>query len=106
MTRVTFITAEGQRFDLDGDDGESLMQLATSNLVPGIIGECGGSCACATCHVYVSDEWLGRVPAPTTMEQDLLTVVTEPRPNSRLSCQIEVAPALTGLVVHVPVDAY
>ena len=106
MTQVTFITAEGQRFDLDGNDGESLMQVATSNLVPGIIGECGGSCACATCHVYVSNEWLARVPPPTSLEQDLLTIVTEPKSSSRLSCQIEVAPALAGLVLHVPVDAY
>ena len=106
MTQVTFITAEGQRYELNGTDGESAMQLATSNLVPGIIGECGGSCACATCHVYVSEEWLDRVPPAAGMERDLLTVVNEPKPNSRLSCQIEVGPSLAGLVLHVPVDTY
>ena len=106
MTQVTFITANGKRFEIDGEDGESLMQVATNSLVPGIIGECGGSCACATCHVYVPEEWVDCVPPATAMEQDLLTIVAEPRPNSRLSCQIELTPALDGLVLNVPPDSY
>ncbi len=106
MTQVTFITADGKRFDIDGDDGESLMQIATNNLVPGVIGECGGSCACATCHVYVSEEWMDRVPPVADMERDLLTIVAEPQPNSRLSCQIELDPSLAGLVLNVPPDLY
>lgn len=80
------------------------MQVATNSLVPGIIGECGGSCACATCHVYIAEEWVDRVPPTTAMEQDLLTIVAEPRPNSRLSCQIELTTALCGLVLNVPPD--
>lgn len=106
MTQVTFITADGKRFDIDGDDGESLMQIATNNLVPGIIGECGGSCACATCHVYVSEEWMDRVPPVADMERDLLTIVAEPQSNSRLSCQIELNLSLAGLVLNVPPDLY
>jgi len=106
VTQVTFITADGKRFDIDGDDGESLMQIATNNLVPGVIGECGGSCACATCHVYVSEEWMDRVPPVADMERDLLTIVAEPQPNSRLSCQIELDPSLAGLVLNVPPDLY
>ena len=106
MTHVTFITDAGQRYDLDGTDGESLMQVATNNLVPGIIGECGGSCACATCHVYVSEQWIDRLPAASATERDLLTIVADPKPNSRLSCQIELNPTLDGLVLNVPADAY
>ncbi len=106
MTRVTFITAAGERFDIDVDDGGSIMQIATSNSVPGIIGECGGSCACATCHIYVDEAWMARVPPPSEMERDLLTIVSDPQANSRLSCQIELSPALSGLVLNVPLDTY
>ena len=78
------------------------MENAVRNSVPGIEAECGGACACATCHVYVDDEWTEKVGGPDVMEEDMLDFAYDMRPNSRLSCQIRVTSELDGLVVHVP----
>lgn len=103
MTTITFIEDSGTATALDVPDGWSLMQAATANGVDGIVGECGGSCACATCHCYV-DELLMRVlPPPAAGELDMLAnVAAERRPNSRLACQIKAGPALAGGSVTLP----
>lgn len=103
MTQITYIEASGQTTTIDLAEGWSLMQGATTNGVDGIIGECGGSCACATCHCYVDEARLGDLPPPSEGELAMLeNVASERRPNSRLACQLKAGPALEGLVVHLP----
>jgi 2Fe-2S ferredoxin len=103
MTQITFIEAGGQRTTLDVPDGWSLMQAATANGVDGIVGECGGSCACATCHCYVDELLASVLPPPAPGELDMLAnVAAERRPNSRLACQIKATSALAGGCVSLP----
>jgi 2Fe-2S ferredoxin len=102
MTKVTFIDVAGQSRTVEGQLGSTVMETALRNSVPGIEAECGGACACATCHVYVSPEWTETVGKPSQMEEDMLDFAFEVRPNSRLSCQIKVTAALDGLVVTTP----
>ena len=101
MANITFIEASGQETTINLPDGWSLMQGATANGVDGIVGECGGSCACATCHCYVDEARLGDLPPPSEGELDMLeNVACERRPNSRLACQIKATAALEGLIVR------
>ncbi len=102
MTRITFVEADGTRHEIEAENGSSVMETAIKNGVPGIIGECGGACTCATCHVYVEPEWVEKTGVPSPMEEDMLDFAFEVRPNSRLSCQIIVSDELDGLVVDVP----
>jgi len=103
MPHITFIEANGHTQTVDLTEGWSLMQGATAQGIEGILGECGGSCACATCHCYVDDTRLGDLPAPSEAELAMLDhVAAERRPNSRLACQIKATAALQGLVVHLP----
>jgi 2Fe-2S ferredoxin len=102
MTKLTFITADGTRFDVEASNGSSVMENAIRNSVPGIVAECGGACACATCHVYVDESYAELVGKPSAMEEDMLDFAYDVRPTSRLSCQITVKANLDGLVVHVP----
>ncbi len=102
MTKLTIVAFDGTRHDLDAANGSTVMENAVRNSVPGIEAECGGACACATCHVYVDDAWSERVGPPATMEEDMLDFAFDVRPTSRLSCQIKMTDALDGLVVHVP----
>jgi len=103
MANITYIESNGQSTTLQLNEGWSLMQGATANGIDGIIGECGGSCACATCHCYVDEARLGELPAPSEGELAMLeNVAAERRPNSRLACQIKATAALEGLVVHLP----
>ena len=103
MTTITYIEPGGQARSLDVADGWSLMQAAISHGVEGIVGECGGSCACATCHCYVDETRLGDLPPPEQGELDMLeNAAAERRPNSRLACQIKATPALEGLVLTLP----
>jgi len=102
MPKLTIVAFDGTRFDLDVDQGSTVMENAVRNSVPGIEAECGGACACATCHVYVDDAWTAIVGKPSQMEEDMLDFAFEVRPTSRLSCQIKVAPNLDGLVVTTP----
>ncbi len=102
MTKLTFVAVDGTRHEVDADDGTTVMENAIKNGIPGIEAECGGACACATCHVYVDDEWTERVGSPDVMEEDMLDFAYDMRPNSRLSCQIRVSSELDGLVVHLP----
>ncbi len=78
------------------------MEAAIAHNVPGIVAECGGACSCATCHVYVEDEWTERVGGPSEMEEDMLDFAFDVRPTSRLSCQIRLTDEMDGLVLHVP----
>lgn len=103
MTQITYVEANGQTTTVDIAEGWSLMQGATTNGVDGILGECGGSCACATCHCYVDEARLGDIPAPEQGELDMLeNVAAERRPTSRLACQIKATARLQGLIVHLP----
>ena len=102
MTKITFIAFDGTRFDVDAANGSTVMENAIKNSVPGIEAECGGACACATCHVYVDDNWTDIVGQPEPMEEDMLDFAYDVRPNSRLSCQIKVKDALDGLIVSIP----
>ena len=102
MTKVTFIDAAGQSRTVEAQIGSTVMETALRNSVPGIEAECGGACACATCHVYVAEDWMEKVSKPSQMEEDMLDFAFEVRPSSRLSCQIKVTDALDGLVVTTP----
>jgi 2Fe-2S ferredoxin len=103
MIRVIYVQPDGRSSTVELGEGTSVMQGAMMRAVPGIRAECGGGCACATCHVYVDDTWLARVPPADPMEADMLEgVAAERRANSRLSCQIVLSSALDGLVVHLP----
>jgi len=90
MTKITLVAFDGTRFDVDAENGSTVMENAIRNSVPGIEAECGGACACATCHVYVDDAWAEIVGAPEAMEEDMLDFAFDVRPTSRLSCQIKV----------------
>ncbi|RIK83699.1 MAG: 2Fe-2S ferredoxin [Hyphomicrobiales bacterium] len=102
MTKITYIAFDGTRFDVEAQNGSTVMENAIRNSVPGIEAECGGACACATCHVYVDEEWTDLVGPPEPMEEDMLDFAWEPQTNSRLSCQIVVRDELDGLLVRVP----
>ncbi len=102
MAKITFIGADGARYEVEADTGSTVMENAIRNGVPGIEAECGGACACATCHVYVDEAWRPVTGEPAPMEEDMLDFAYDVRPNSRLSCQIRVSDALDGLVVTVP----
>jgi ferredoxin, 2Fe-2S len=101
--KATWKLADGRDITLDVAAGSSLMEAATSRGVPGIIGECGGSMSCATCHVVVAPDWAERAGDPSAFEEDMLDITEAGRqPTSRLSCQIKMSAALDGIVVFVP----
>ena len=102
MAKITFIQYDGTEHVHDGKTGLSVMEVAVKNNVPGIDADCGGACACATCHVYIEPEWVEKVGARNPMEEDMLDFAFDVRDNSRLSCQIKVSDALDGLRVKVP----
>lgn len=102
MVRITYIEHSGAEHTVEAETGTSLMEAAKNNLVPGIEADCGGACACATCHVYFDAPWSGVVGEPNAQEADMLEVVDERRPSSRLSCQITVGAALDGVIVRLP----
>lgn len=102
MPKITFIDFHGESRTVDGDVGATVMETAIRNEVPGIEAECGGACACATCHVYVDEAWVAKTGGPEPMEEDMLDFAFDVRPNSRLSCQIRIKPELDGLVVRTP----
>ena len=102
MPKITYIQPDGAQTSVDAAVGVTVMEAAKLNLVPGIEAECGGACACATCHVYVSDEWIEKTGKPSEMEEDMLDFAFDVRDTSRLSCQIKVSEELDGLIVTVP----
>ena len=102
MPRIVFIEPDGVRRAAEAQVGATVMETARRLGVRGIVAQCGGACACATCHVYVATAWMAKLPPPEDMEEGMLESAWEPRPNSRLSCQIHVTAALDGLEVTVP----
>ena len=103
MASITYVSHSGNRRTIDVPEGDSVMEGAVQNGVEGIVAECGGNCQCATCHVYVEEQFLGLL-APIDEDQDAMlgSTAAERKPNSRLSCQIKVSAKLNGLVVHTP----
>ena len=105
MVRVTFIQSDGTKREIEAARGDSIMSTATANLVPGIIGDCGGGLSCATCHVYIDDAWIDAVGRSEGDEDEMLeTTSEESNDRSRLCCQIVVDTPLDGIVVHIPVS--
>jgi 2Fe-2S ferredoxin len=104
MPSVTYVLPSGIFRKIDVPSGTSVMQAALNHKVPGILGECGGNCMCATCHVYVDVSYLGRIPLAQDNEKFMLSIAAEgPESNSRLSCQIKMTEELDGIVVRLPV---
>lgn len=102
MTSITFIDFVGNRQEVDAEDGFSIMETAVRNSVSGIVGECGGSCACGSCHVYVAEDWIAKLPAAEEMEREMLDLTFDTTPASRLGCQVTVTADLAGLVLTTP----
>ena len=102
MPKVTYIEHNGTPHEIDVPNGLTVMEGAVQNNIPGIDADCGGSCACATCHVYVDEKWVEKLPKKIESEQDMLDMAFEPNKFSRLSCQITVTDELDGLVVKMP----
>jgi len=102
MTKITFIEHNGKEHTVDGENDMTLMEVAVKNRIPGIDADCGGACACATCHVYVEPKWIEQTGQAKEAEEDMLDFAFEIQENSRLSCQIVVSDKLDGLVVRIP----
>jgi ferredoxin, 2Fe-2S len=102
MVKVTFIDVQNTARTVEGEPGSTLMETAINHGVPGIEAECGGACACSTCHVYIDEVWREKIGEPAPMETDMLDFAYGVQPNSRLSCQIKVSEELDGLIVRTP----
>ena len=102
MVQITFIDSKGAAREVEGEVGSTVMEAAIKNGVPEIEAECGGACACSTCHVYIEEAWREKAGGPSPMEEDMLDFAYGVQPNSRLSCQIKVSEELDGLTVRTP----
>jgi 2Fe-2S ferredoxin len=102
MPKVTYVEVNGTVHEANLPTGLTVMEGARRDEIPGIDADCGGACSCGTCHVYVDEAWVERVGPPGANEKDMLELAVDVRPNSRLSCQIQVRPELDGLIVHLP----
>lgn len=103
MAKIIYIENNGARHEVEVKPGMTVMEGARDNGVPGIDADCGGACACSTCHVYVDPAWVERLPGKESMEEDMLDFAWNPNPQtSRLTCQIKVTEEIDGLVVHIP----
>ena len=102
MAKITYIDFEGKSRTVEVENGLSVMEGAIQNDIPGIDADCGGSMACATCHVYVEQTWLNKLPKAEDGEIDMIDMVSEPKKNSRLSCQLIVSDELDGLLITTP----
>tara|TARA_Y100000590_G_scaffold12992_1_gene15788 strand:- start:268 stop:588 length:321 start_codon:yes stop_codon:yes gene_type:complete len=102
MPKITYIEDSGKSHEIEVANGLSVMEGAVQNNIPGIDADCGGSCACATCHVYVDEKWFDKLPKKESAEEDMLDMASKPNKFSRLSCQITVEDSLNGLVVKMP----
>ena len=102
MPKITYIDSNGNSKTINVANGLSVMEGAIQNNIPGIDADCGGGMACATCHVYVKEEWLNKLDKPEDAEQDMIDMAFEPKKNSRLSCQLIVSDKLDGLIVTTP----
>ncbi len=106
MSKIIFIAHNGTRREVEATEGQSLMQAAIDNLVPGIDADCGGACACATCHVHIEQPWLDKLPPMAAGERAMLEAVSDPSPSSRLSCQISFQAGLDGIEVRTPASQH
>ena len=106
MAKITYVEFNGKEHVVDVKTGLSVMEGAVKNNIPGIDADCGGACACATCHVYVDQAWVDKTGSQSAMEESMLDFAEEVQPNSRLSCQIKVTDALDGLVVRMPASQH
>jgi len=106
MPKVIFIDYEGSQQSVDAQVGQSLMEAAVDNDVAGIDADCGGACACATCHVYIDQDWVAKVGQPEDIETEMLSVAEEVRENSRLSCQVMLTEEMDGIIVTTPESQY
>ena len=102
MPKITYVDQKGESKTIDVENGLTVMEGAVQNNIPGIDADCGGSMACATCHVYVEDSWLNKIPKAEDAENDMIDMAYSPKKNSRLSCQIIVSEELNGLIVTTP----
>ena len=102
MSKITYIEHSGETHTIDVANGLTVMEGAVQNNIPGIDADCGGSMACATCHVYVKEEWFNKLPKKEDGEEDMLDMAFEPKKNSRLSCQLVISNELDGLIVSIP----
>jgi 2Fe-2S ferredoxin len=102
MSKITFVEHNGTEHVVEAKTGLTVMEAAVKNNVPGIDADCGGACACATCHVYVGEAWLSKLDKPSAMEESMLDFAENVESNSRLSCQIKMSDALDGIVVTLP----
>ena len=106
MPMIHFHTRAGEHIELDAQDGVSVMEVAVAANVPGIDADCGGACACGTCHVYVDESWASRLPERTEIEIKMLEFAVAVQPTSRLSCRLVVGPQLEGLTIRIPDSQY
>ena len=102
MAKVIFIDYQGEEREVDATNGDSLMEAATNNDIPGIDADCGGACACATCHGYIDQDWTAVVGSPADLEAEMLEVAEDVKDNSRLACQVKVSDEMDGLRVITP----
>jgi len=102
MVKITYIESSGAKQTIETEEGTTVMENAVRNSVPGIVAECGGACACATCHVYVDEAFFPLTGKLSEKEEDMLDFAYQVKPNSRLSCQIKITPALEGMSVNIP----
>jgi 2Fe-2S ferredoxin len=106
MVKIKFVAHDGTVTEIEAEPGETIMKAAVHNGITGIVAECGGAMSCATCHVYFDPEWSTKLDAPHPMEKEMLEFVIQPRPTSRLSCQLKVKEELDGIVVCLPESQY
>ena len=106
MPKIIYVAPDGTRHETEVENGYSIMEGAINNNIDGIVAECGGACACATCHSYIDEAWTSKLPEMDDMEDSMLDAAFERKDNSRLTCQIEVSDELDGLVVHVADNDY
>ena len=102
MPKIIYIEHNGTEHVVEAEIGKSIMQVSIDQMLPGILGDCGGNCACATCHGYVDQPWLDKLPPASEDEKMMLEATLDMRPTSRLTCQIYLQPELDGIVVHLP----
>ena len=102
MPKITYVENDGKSHTVEVDNGLTVMEGAVQNNIPGIDADCGGSMACATCHVYVKENWFNKLPKKEDGEEDMLDMAYEPNKFSRLSCQLTVSDKLEGMIVNLP----
>lgn len=106
MPVVKFVNHDGSAKEVEVSVGTTLMHAAMDNGISGIVADCGGACSCGTCHCYIGEEWLAKTGEPDDIEKDMIDFILDPKPNSRLSCQVVMSDDLDGMVVTIPENQY